>query len=92
MVLTANLCNAPYIKSLSKENNSIVQCTCRTVSPDFASDSSVPILDRGRDEIKKESIYFRCDQIAHCSDQSDEDGCRMIFQKENYKKTVAPFR
>ena len=34
----------------------------------------------------------RCDQTSNCLDESDEDGCRMIFQKDNYKKTVAPFR
>ena len=36
--------------------------------------------------------YFRCDQTSNCFDESDEDDCKMIFQKENYKKTVPPFR
>ena len=37
-------------------------------------------------------FHLRCDQTLNCVDDSDEDNCRMIFQKENYKKTVAPFR
>ena len=37
-------------------------------------------------------MSFRCDQTSNCLDESDEDFCRMIFQKENYKKTIPPFR
>ena len=42
--------------------------------------------------LKKCASFFRCDQTSNCQDESDEDDCRMIFQKDNYKKTVAPFR
>ena len=57
MVPTANLCDAPHIKSLSKG---------KTRVPDYVADSSVPILDRGRNAIEKEigsSIMF----FAHVS-------------------------
>ena len=35
---------------------------------------------------------IRCDENTNCADKSDEEDCRMIYMKENYKKTVAPFR
>ncbi|XP_023330899.1 uncharacterized protein LOC111703243 [Eurytemora carolleeae] len=34
----------------------------------------------------------RCDQTTNCLDESDENTCRMIYQKENYKRTIVPFR
>ncbi|XP_023347365.1 low-density lipoprotein receptor-related protein 8 [Eurytemora carolleeae] len=37
-------------------------------------------------------IEHRCDENTNCADKSDEEDCRMIYMKENYKKTVAPFR
>ena len=32
----------------------------------------------------------RCDQVADCRDESDEDGCRVIIFKNNYNKNVPP--
>ena len=37
-------------------------------------------------------IEERCDQTPNCVDESDEDGCKMLVQKDNYNKKIAPFK
>ena len=37
------------------------------------------------------SMSKRCDQTAHCEDESDEKNCKLIVMKENYNKNIAPF-
>ena len=32
----------------------------------------------------------RCDQTLNCKDESDEDGCQMLFMKDNYNKKIPP--
>ena len=32
----------------------------------------------------------RCDQISHCRDESDENGCKLMVIKESYNKKVPP--
>ena len=32
----------------------------------------------------------RCDQISHCRDESDEDGCHLMVINKSYKKKVPP--
>ena len=49
MVPTASLCD------LSTGNNTSALHTCRRDTPDYAADSSVPILDGGLNAIKKET-------------------------------------
>jgi len=36
-------------------------------------------------------IEQRCDQTSNCLDESDEDGCRLMYMKDNYNKKIAPF-
>ena len=36
--------------------------------------------------------YYRCDQTTNCLDESDEELCKIIFLKDNYKDTIVPFR
>ena len=36
-------------------------------------------------------IEQRCDQITHCSDNSDEKNCHIIHLESRYKKNIAPF-
>ena len=33
----------------------------------------------------------RCDQSAHCQDESDEKDCKLVVMKKNYNKNIAPF-
>jgi hypothetical protein len=33
----------------------------------------------------------RCDQTAHCQDESDEKDCKLVVMKKNYNKNIAPF-
>ena len=33
----------------------------------------------------------RCDQVIHCRDESDEQGCSLLVLKDGYNKKVAPF-
>ena len=49
MVLITSLCDVPHIMSLSQ----VDECICRRVAPDYAADLYVPILDRGRNAIRK---------------------------------------
>ena len=37
------------------------------------------------------SMEKRCDQIADCGDESDENNCKLLVFKENYQKNIAPF-
>ena len=48
MVLTASLCDAPHINEFEFE------CIGRMVAPDYATDLSVSILDRGRKAKERE--------------------------------------
>jgi len=34
----------------------------------------------------------RCDQSVNCKDESDEDGCQMLFMKDNYNKKISAFK
>ena len=36
-------------------------------------------------------IDERCDKIAQCKDQSDEDDCKIVHMKSSYNKNLAPF-
>ena len=37
------------------------------------------------------SMKYRCDQLPHCKDNSDEKGCNLLTLTEGYNKIVPPF-
>ena len=36
-------------------------------------------------------ILNRCDQVAHCKDESDESVCHIVSMSKNYNKNIPPF-
>ena len=37
------------------------------------------------------SMKYRCDQLPHCDDNSDEEGCDLLTLTKGYNKFVPPF-
>ena len=36
-------------------------------------------------------IFYRCDQITNCRDDSDEQNCNLLYLKNGYNFEVPPF-
>ena len=52
MVLTASLCDVTNINEF--QLGKYCECKCRRIAPDYATDLSIPILDRGQDAKERE--------------------------------------
>ena len=37
------------------------------------------------------NMKYRCDQLPHCKDKSDEEGCNLLTLTKGYNKIVPPF-